>query len=426
MRDLEELPKEDSMRLMKLAPFSLAGLLLASLLSAQTPEGPEILVNTRQGFPTNSQVAAANGGFVVTWAHGALTGPDRVWVRRFTSQGKPQGRDTPVDPSSPKAPQSSPGVAVAAGGNFIVVWEVGDTVFRGLAFGRCFTANGKALGPAFRLNPGSQDHIEEKPAIAATPDGGFVATWVSGPNPYGFESDDILARRFTANGKPLGAAFKVVFPAPYFQNDPHVAVSANGDFLIGWRAYPDFSDNFAEPLLVARRFDAEGHALGDKFQVAPSSLDDDNGFALVMTDDGEALFVWKGPIPNAPPDGSGFFPHGVLSQRFAADDRAIGSPVLIHEIQRNNSYEPPAAALLPGGGTFVAWSDGLVYPSIIFGQSLASDGILQGSVLQLNGGESSQGFRPAVAIARDGQGIVTWTLPLRRSTQILLRRLAPN
>jgi hypothetical protein len=408
-----------------IAALALTGFLLAALAAAQSPEGPEILVNTRQGFPTNSQVAATKGGFVVTWAHGALTGPDRVWMRRFTSQGKPQGREIPVDPSSPKAPQSSPGVAVAAGGNFLVVWEVGDTAFRGLAFGRCFAASGKALGPAFRLNPGSQDHIEEKPAIAATPDGGFVATWVSGPNPYGFEGDDILVRRFTANGKPLGAAFRVTSLAPYFQNDPHVAVSANGDFLIGWRAYPDGSDNFGEPLLVARRFDAEGQARGDKFQVAQSSLDDENGFALVMTDDGESLFVWKGVIPNAPPDDHGFFPHGILSQRFGVDDRPIGSPVLIHEIQRNNSYEPPAVALLPGGGTFVAWSDGLVYPSMIFGQSLASDGSLQGSVLQLNDDDSSRGFRPALAIAPNGQGIVTWTTPLRRSTQILLRRLVP-
>jgi hypothetical protein len=407
------------------AALVLTGFLLAALAAAQTPEGPEIPVNTRLGlYPKDSQVAAVNGGFVVTWAQEALTGPDRIWMRRFTSQGKPQGREVPVDPSS-KATQSSPRIAVAAGGNVFIVWEVGDMLLRGMAFGRCFTANGKALGPAFRLNPGSQDYIELKPDIAAAPDGSLITTWASGPNPYGFQNDDILARRFTAGGKPLGPAFQVASPAADFQNHPRVAVSGNGDFLVGWKSAPNSNGTYDVQILT-RRFDAEDHPLGDPFHVAPISLYEEEGFDLVMTDDGESIVVWKGVIPNAPPGGSGFFPHGVLSQRFAADNRAIDPPVLLHEVQDTNSFESPAVAPLPGGGAFVAWSDGNAQTTILFGQRLASDGTLQGSTLEINADNPSQGYRPAVAIAPDGQGVVTWTLPLRRSTQILLRRLAPN
>jgi hypothetical protein len=414
------------MRHIKITALSWTGLLLASFLSAQTPQGPDVTVNTRTGFPAFSQVAAApNGAFVVTWEHKESTRPARrVWVRRFAASGRAQGREFPVSTSSPGAAQTVPQVAVAAGGNFLVVWETGNGIDRSVVLGRCFAASGKAFGPAFRLNPDSQG-LEVSPAVAVAPDGSFVAVWTSGSNPFGY-SDDILARRFTARGEPLGAAFKVVSPAGPYQNFPQVAVSGNGDFLIGWQSATGFhgSYNFG---IAARRFDAEGHPLGDGFQVAPDGLNDVNGFAFAMTEDGEALFAWKGALPDTPPAGGEFIRSGILSRRISSDDSPVGTTVQVSETPFDKvSQEPPAVAALPGGGYFVTWSDGVVSPSTIFGQSLASDGTLRGSTLQINSGDASKGFLPAVAIAPSGQGIVTWTQSLRRSTQILLRRLTPN
>jgi hypothetical protein len=408
------------------AALFVAGALLAALpAAAQAPEGPAIPVNSKPGFPSISQVAAAaSGDFVVVWQHRGVNGqgPDRVLMRRFAANGKPRGREVPVNPSSPAAKQVAPGVAMAAGGNFIVVWEVGDLIQRSVAFGRCFAASGKALGPAFRLDPGSQT-IEVNPAVAAAPDGSFVATWTSGPNPYGFQNDDILARRFAADGGPLGPAFKVVSPAAYFQNDPRVAVSGSGDFLVGWLAYPDSSDG-PQTLLLARRFDATGHPLGEKFLVA-SSLDLYNGFDMVTADDGEALFVWRGAVPNAPPTDGGLTQYGILGRRFAADGTPVGSLFVIGETLSGGLYEAPAVAAVPGGGYFVAWSGGDAFPSLIFGQSLASDGTPQDATRQVNNDDSNKGSQPAVTIAPNAQGIVTWTAFQRRSTEIFVRRLAP-
>jgi len=411
---------------MKTAVLTLAGVLLTSLLAAQTPQGPDVTVNTRTGFPAFSQIAAAaNGAFVVAWEHKESTRPDRrVLVRRFAANGRAQGREFPVSPASPGAAQTAPRVAVAAGGNFLVVWETGNGIDRSVVLGRSFAANGKAFGPAFRLNPDNQG-LEVSPAVAAAPDGSFVAVWTSGSSPFGY-SDDILSRRFTAQGTPLGAAFKAVSPAGPYENSPQVAVSGNGDFLIGWQ-FGKVTHGAYYFGVAARRFDAEGHPLGDGFEVAPDGLNDLNGFAFAMTEDGEALFAWKGALPDTPPVGGEFIVRGILSRRIAADDSPVGTTVQVSETPSDKlSQEPPAVAVLPGGGYFVTWSDGVVSPSMIFGQSLASDGTLLGSALQINSGNASKGFLPAVAIAPSGQGIVTWTQSLRRSTQILLRRLTPS
>lgn len=74
-----------------------------------------------------------------------------------------------------------------------------------------------------------------------------------------FDYADILARRFAANGTPLSPSFKVVSPAAYFQNYPHVAVRGNGDVLIGWVAADPYTDEPYKVRLLARRFDAGNH-----------------------------------------------------------------------------------------------------------------------------------------------------------------------
>jgi hypothetical protein len=404
------------MRLTKIIAFSSAGLLLAPFLSAQTPQGPDITASTQGKFPSFSQVAtAASGNFVVAWEQQNGNGPRRAVVRQFAANGKARGREIPVSPSNPGASQISPRVAVAAGGNFFVVWQMRNSVF-----GRAFGAAGRALGPAFRLAPGSQA-IEVSPAVAALADGSFVATWTSGVNPAGFQNDDILAARFTAQGQAIGTAFPVVSPAAFFQDSSRVAASGNGDFLVGWESAENGSATIS---LKARRFDASGNALGSSFNVA-SSVSRDNELALALADDGEALFVWNGPVPGAPPTSSGLPQFGVLGQRVSSADAPLGSAFLISETPDDHAQESPAADAVPGGGYFVTWSNGLASPSKIFGQSIGADGSLQGDLLQVNADGSKAGSRPAVSIAPNGQGVVTWTASLRRSTAILVRRLVP-
>ncbi|HEY9420927.1 MAG TPA: hypothetical protein VIW92_05915 [Thermoanaerobaculia bacterium] len=409
------------MRSMKAAALALAVVFLASLLAAQTPlPGPEIPVSTGREFPMFPHVAtAANGDFAVVWESAGAASPYRVWMRRFAPNGKAKGRDVLVSrPKGAGTNQTDARIAMTPGGGFMVVWESGNIAFHSAVFGRCFAASGKPLGPAFQLNAGDPARLQMSPEVAAAPDGSFVATWASGPNPYGQEAD-IFVRRFAADGDPLGPAFKVEPWSSIWQNHPRVAVSGNGDFLVAWVADLGSSSSYG---VVAQRFDAEAGPLGGRFQATPSPgiFGHYNEFAMAMTEDGESLFVWINSIPGAPPNSSGLPPYGILGQRVTADGRQDGGLLIFQEIPSNLEVAPAAVAL-PGGGYFVAWGTFLL-PSTIFGQRLSGEGVLQGPALRIN--PLGAGYHPALAVAPNGKGVVTWIASVRRRSAVLARVLA--
>jgi len=133
----------------------IASVLLAPPLAAQTPEGSEIRASNQSVFTWGSGVAAAaNGDFIVVWEGSSPPGHDRIWARRFSASGKPRSREFLVDPSFPKH-QENPVVAAAPGGSFIVAWVTKDALSQAAGlFVRCFSAGGGALGPAVRVSLG--------------------------------------------------------------------------------------------------------------------------------------------------------------------------------------------------------------------------------------------------------------------------------
>ena len=409
------------MRSMKSVVLTLAGFFLVSLLAAQAPlASPEIPVSSGRDFPSFSQAAMkADGSFVVVWQSRTNTSPDRVWMRRFAANGKPQGREVLVSrPAAAKAWQTDAKIAMAPDGGFMVVWESGNAIQHSVVFGRGFSASGKPLGPAFRLDPGDRGPLQISPDVAAAPDGSFVASWASGPNPFGHGAS-LLARRFDADGTPLGDAFQVASQPGVFRNFPRVAVSGNGDFLIGWFSSPDPGIRLQ---ILAQRFDAGDRPIGEPFRVTPDPnlINDDNRFAMALRGNGEALFAWIDTPPDAPPLGSGLPRTSILTQRFAPDGTRAGGLVEVHETQ-SHVQEPPALAALPGGGYFVAWRNN-EFPFTVFGQRLASDGAPQGTESRISG--AGFGFRPSLAVGPDGRGVVTWTGSVKRKSWIFARLLA--
>jgi hypothetical protein len=395
----------------------IAGTLLSAPLAAQRLQGSEVTVSSMPGvFPRSSQVARApNGDFVVVWTSRLPSGADRVWMRRVSATGKPTGRESQVAPFAAAGQQDNPQIAVAPGGNFMVAWDMGDQYFHNASFGRCFAANGRTLGPAFPLNPGNQDPIDLHPAVAAAPDGSFVATWASGPTESGALGYNLLARRFAANGRPLGPAFKIVDPTLAYQDHPRVTVNGDGDLLFAWMSNQTASASSPYRLLV-RRFDADGHPLGDPLQVAQGGLADISVYTMAAAENGEILFVWIS-------QGISTFPSGILGQLCAADGTQIGGSFVIHTGEQVPSYAPPGVAAIPGGGYFVVWSTYSSNPERIVGKILASDGTAQGDDLAI--GAAQLADSPAVVIGHNGAGSVTWTTVTLQPDQgrLLLRRL---
>src|SRR5262249_49931947 len=71
--------------------------------------------------------------------------------------------------------------------------------------------------------------------VAAGPDGAFLVAWQrsSGPETTG----TILARRFAADGAPLGPVFQVNDRTELDQRYPQITADAEGNYFVTWQAF---------------------------------------------------------------------------------------------------------------------------------------------------------------------------------------------
>jgi hypothetical protein len=415
------------MKMMKTAALTLAGVLLASLLSAQTPRGAEIKVNNLQAssYWVPQVAAAPNGDFVVVWQTGGpQVGTPTVWVRLFRADGTPKAQQFRVSPSSTF--QEFPRLAVGADGSFVVVWEeilsTGGTITGSTVSGRRFGADGRPRGRRFRLNSNPAED-PESPSVAVAPDGSFVVAWSGTGRNYGHDIDDITdiyARRFDAAGQPLGPDFLVNSTTADEQDTPQVAMSASGDFVIAWASYGGEAAFFD---IYARRFARDGVPQGDDFQVNSGDNADISQyeFALGMAKNGSFAVLW-----NDAPDLLTPYPNGFFGQRFAAGGQPLGQPFQINASQGTVQREP-AIALGADGSFFAAWSSYVPVtgpqpgPVSIVGRRFASDGTPRGRDFRLDQSGTGGKGSPSVALGGDGRGLVVWA----QANGIFALRLVP-
>jgi cysteine-rich repeat protein len=221
---------------------------------AGTPGGNEFRANEftvdRQRDPAVGM--ASDGGFVVAWGSRTQDGSgESIVARRFDSSGAPRAHEFVVNTYTTGA-QRGPAVAVAPGGQFLVVWEsrLQDGDGEGI-FGQCFNGTGARRGVEFLVNTyttGSQ----QRPTAAATPGGGFVVVWRSD----GQDGSDsgVFGQRLDSACAPLAGEFPVNTYTTGAQLAPAVTVESDAHFLVAWHSaeqdgggYGIFARRFEEP-----------------------------------------------------------------------------------------------------------------------------------------------------------------------------------
>ena len=180
-----------------------------------------------------------NGSFAVTWS--SRSG---VFLRRFNARGVPLGSQVLVDSN---ADQSS--LAMRPDGSFILFRHALNLL------ARRYGADGEPDGVDVQINQTAVNSTQSQ-NVAATPDGGFVASWdvcdtsphkaspgtvaprpAPGPTPGGPTACDILARRFDAADKPVTAEIAVSPKDGRANNYPVVAAEdQRGYFGVSWRS----------------------------------------------------------------------------------------------------------------------------------------------------------------------------------------------
>jgi subtilisin-like proprotein convertase family protein len=236
---------------------------------------------------------------------------DYIFGQRYDSSGAALGAPFQVNTYTPGR-QSSPDVAALAGGGFVAAWEgsLPDQALPARIVGRRFASTGAALGTEFRIGSDTAAY-DLKPELVSFRNGGFAVTWEGrGPGAH------VFAQRFGSRGNPLGMHFQVD-EAPYEGvAEPDIAADADGNFVVVYRDV----NNASREVLLARRFDNTGRAVGGEFVVNSYTLEQPQEPAIASSAAGDFVVTWT----TRSEDGDGY---GIFARRLrgVSSGRSIAS-----------------------------------------------------------------------------------------------------
>jgi hypothetical protein len=263
--------------------------------------GAQFQVNT---YTTDYQffasvAIAAGGDFVVVWASDGSGDTDTsglsIQGQRFDVDGIEIGGEFQINTHTPFK-QNLPEVALNSKGDFVVVWEsVGssDTDTDGYSIqGQRFDAAGGELGAQFQVNTitGSDQRI---PKVAVEPEGDFVVIWESDRSSGTDDSlKSVQGQRYDAKGAPVGEEFQVNTYTTSHQRFPSVAIETNGDFIVAWESFGSTGGDTDRTSIQIRRFDAAGASVGGEFQVNTYTTGYQGFPSVGIGSDGDFAVVW--------------------------------------------------------------------------------------------------------------------------------------
>ena len=140
------------------------------------PSGVEFLINTTTSDAQSTPAIAAlsDGRFVVAWTDSSATGSDTsgaaLRAQIFNADGSKFGSEFLVNTTT-TGDQDTPTITALANGNFVIAFEDGP-FNSGNVRARLFDADGNAIASDFLVNTATTG-LQDVPKIAALAGGGF-------------------------------------------------------------------------------------------------------------------------------------------------------------------------------------------------------------------------------------------------------------
>ncbi|HEX8307712.1 MAG TPA: M10 family metallopeptidase C-terminal domain-containing protein [Allosphingosinicella sp.] len=377
--------------------------------------GGESVVNTTtqnfQGIPTVTRLNS--GGYVVVWSDSSQTGADisnyAVKAQIYDSNGLKAGGEFQVNLTSTSGAQMVESVAATPNGGFVAVYMSTNNLLKA----QRFDSSGAPVGGELSINALNSNHVNMDASVTVLTNGVMVVTWskmdyVSGPN-YG---QHIYAKAFNvATGAALSGEFRIDSSGETgtYQVTPSVTALASGGWIATW------ADSIgSETEIVGQVFAANGTKVGGEFLVNTTTAGNQltpvvtalqgGGFAIAWTD-GVFGYSGSGPVP----------PSSIKAQVFTDLGVKVGGEILVNNID-SGPQGVPAIDGLPGGGFVVTWNDqsfstGDRDGRAVMARVFDSLGAAVGDQFIVNTlGEGNQ-EAPAVAALASGRFVVAWHGP---------------
>ncbi|KAB2965498.1 MAG: hypothetical protein F9K18_06530 [Thermoanaerobaculia bacterium] len=321
--------------------------------AAGAPLGEDFQVNTiTTGFQDRPDVVIGPAGdFVVAWGSGECFSPYACYyvatAQRFDAAGLPAGTELGAGSGT------SPDLARDAAGNFVVAWTTSwDTDYSGVE-GRRYDAGGLPLGSPFPINT-FIEFWQFAPGVASAAGGDFVAVWSSWLSSGPDLSWSIQAQRYDAGGVPQGGEFQVNSLTTDFQEAPAVAMDPAGNFLVVWQSQVSGGSDASGWSVQARRFAADGTPQGGDFQVNTYTTGDQELPRVEADALGNFLVVWQSDGS----DGTDTSGTSIQAQWFDAGGNALGGEFQVNSYTTGAQGEPSVAVRDPDNFVVVWQSDG--------------------------------------------------------------------
>jgi hypothetical protein len=316
-----------------------------------TAQGAQFQVNS---YTTGDQfapsvAAAPDGDFSVVW--GNVDFSLGVFAKRYASDGSAVGGQFQINTYTTGA-ASEHSIAVGSDEDYVVVWSsIGspgsDTSARSIQGGR-FDSNGSVLGAQFQVNTYTTD-TQWHPGVAAAADGSFVMVWESYGSVGGdSSSSSIQGQRYASDGSAVGAQFQVNSYTTSGQKFPSVGSALDGDFVVAWQSFGSSGTDTSNESIQAQRYASNGTARGAQFQVNSYTTGDQGNPSVAMTADERFVVSWHSNSSSG--DASG---QSIQAQHFASNGSPQGAQFQVNTYTTTHQRHPSVAAA--DGSFVVAW-----------------------------------------------------------------------
>ncbi|HEY0915708.1 MAG TPA: hypothetical protein VGE22_12625 [Solimonas sp.] len=363
----------------------------AALAAPGDPIGPAVAVNAaiaaNLGQEDTDIALTPDGRSVIVWNDKLTSNGQflRILGRRVAANGTPQGAEFRIDSGILAA--NHPRVGIDAAGNFVVVWQQSTEAdqssrpITGRVFMRRYNASGTPLSaPILVDSTPIEGHEQFNPSISMNAQGQFVIAWNSYHRTmrqqfWELSEGPVLARRFMADGTPLGATQLVadrtsgsllvsqgaglVRPGGALQllfatQGPSVALRPDGSFVVAWTSGSmavAITDSFIHyiraPLglqsVKAQGFDSAGNKQGRPSEAAALVSWNDPLFEtpdVALTPDGGYALAWS-QYNRLRGEG---IKRGIFLRRYDAAGKAVGSAVeVMRDAGSPTVYDPSQA-----------------------------------------------------------------------------------
>ena len=370
-------------------------------IAVSTRDGGETRVNTttadtQYAWAAKSLATDASGNAVVVWASGGAA-PFSIYAQRLDASGAKVGPEIHVNTNTTPE-QYEPAVAMAANGDFVVVWtsDIQDGDEYGI-YARRFNAAGVAQGSEFRVNT-TTTQTQYLPVVAMDDAGNFVIAWTSydatGTDP------DIFVQRYSAAGVAQGGETRVNTETSDYQIGSAIAMNGSGQFVVVWNGYNNQDGDGTG--IFGQHFDAAGNTIGTEFQVNTYTTGDQYSPSVAMDDSGAFVVTWD----SNGQDGSA---QGVYLQRFDPAGDKVGTEIRANTYTAGGQYGS-SVSLDASGGFVVAWTsvsqdNGTMG---VFGQRFSAAGAALATEFRISTTSAGNQREPSVAFGQQGRLLVAW------------------